>query len=105
MELVARMHEMILAAHTATGEARVASWPGLQAGRYETGRMYDAVDFEISADADSVTLGWGWTDEFRDYFLYQDYGTTQIAAVGSLGDSFTLGITRMASLMDRMALG
>ena len=104
-ELAARMHELILAAHTPTGEKRVALWPGLHAGRYDSGRMYDAVDYDVKLDEAGITLSWGWIDDLQTYFLYQEYGTEQIAAVGSLADTFTLGLTRMAQIMDRLTEG
>lgn len=103
MELVARMQALIMAAETPTGRARVAQWPGLNAGRYDSGLMHDSVDYEVIVADGAVLLGWGWTEEFRDYFLYQEWGTSQIAAVGALGDSFTLATTRVAEIMGRLA--
>lgn len=104
-ELAARMGMLILAAHTKTGEARVASGRGPHAGRYETGDMYNAVDYRIDVEPEAVILSWGWIQEWEDYFAAQEYGTSQIAAVGALADTFTLSLPRMAAIMDRMVAG
>ncbi|GAB2699509.1 hypothetical protein BKA24_001811 [Microbacterium marinum] len=125
-DLVERMQSMILAAHTPTGRARVASSSesdhygplGAQAGRYVTGEFYEGVDSAVAVEragrgsltaggnlvvAAEVILTWGWLENWRDYFEDQEWGTDTIEAVGALGDSFTLALTRVPELLERVA--
>jgi len=85
------MHETILAATTPTGEARVARG-GRYAGRYETGRFYNAMTGQTSAEGDEYTGTIGALHDFEDYFRFQDEGTARIEAAGSLEAGFQAGV-------------
>lgn len=103
--LAERMQEELLRAVTRTGLARVAAGKGIHAGRYDKGRMHDAVDYDIDVDQEerTVTLRWGWIQEWADYFALQEWGTEHIEAVGSLGTTYSWGISQLRGILSGMS--
>lgn len=99
-----RMQEVILAAETPTGQARVAAG-GTYSGRYEEGLFHDSVDYVIDVDHAThvITVRFGWLYEWRDYFAHQEFGTEHIARVGALGDTYTWGIAQLANVLRGLA--
>lgn len=99
-----RMQEMILAAETPTGLARVAAG-GAYAGRYDEGLFHNSVDYDVEIDHDArvITVRFGWLHQWRDYFAYQEFGTEHIVRVGALGDTYTWGIAQLANVLRGLA--
>jgi len=105
LSLATRMQEELLRAITPTGAARVAAGRGQHAGRYESGRMHDAIDYDLDIDREAriITLRWGWIQEWVNYFAYQEWGTQHIEAVGSLGTTYSWGIMQLRGILSGMA--
>ena len=103
--LAARMQKELLAAVTRTGSARVASGNGSHAGRFVSGAMHNAISWDIDVDHQSleVTLTWGWLSTWADYFALQEWGTSHIEAVGSLGTTYSAGIAQLRGILGGMA--
>ena len=59
---------------------------GNSAGRNDTGRMKESVDYEVNGSE----LIFGWIYDQENYFLYQEYGTARIAPMFALRDAATL---------------
>lgn len=73
---------------TRYGAKRMAAGRGRSAGRNDTGAMIDAISSEVKANKTTVTGKWGWIDEVKDYFSYQDWGTDRVPAAHSLLDTY-----------------
>ncbi|KZE41437.1 hypothetical protein [Microbacterium sp. T32] len=103
--LALRMQEELLRAVTRTGLARVAAGHGPHAGRYESGRMHDAISFDIEVDQEEriITLRWGWISDWADYFALQEWGTEHIEAVNSLGTTYSWGIAQLRGILSGMS--
>ena len=89
---------------TRTGEERVASGKGDFAGRHVTGTMIDSLDSHIDVipGVDEITVvgTFGWSDP-EDYFLYQDWGTTDhVPAAHSLQKSFLSTTEALGAAID-----
>lgn len=89
-EGVTHMHERILSAVTPWGSARasglVGGPPREHAGRYESGKMYEAVEGDaewVDSDKTEIVAHWGWTDP-DEYYKWQEEGTDHIAAMEAL---------------------
>lgn len=82
-----KMQQFILDAHTKTGDARVARG-GAQAGRYESGFMFNEVSSHVEVLPDGLYRGtFGW-DAAQAYFLQQEYGYGPIEAMHALLQAF-----------------
>ena len=73
---------------TMTGADRISRGRGNTAGRNDSGAMIDAISNTVDAEDGRVTGKYGWVNEQRDYFSYQDWGTKRVPAAHSLLDSF-----------------
>lgn len=100
-ELRDRMRQTLMESFTRTGLERVASGAGQQAGRYDEGDMHDLIDYtlDLEYDTEELVLRWGWIDEVREYFAYQEYGTGNIEPMGALQESFSYGMVRVAEIL------
>jgi len=52
--------------------------------RYETGTMFDKVDFEKRKNVNSLVIDIGWQDFFYKYFDYQERGTSKIGGMRAI---------------------
>jgi hypothetical protein len=97
------MKARILAAHTATGRARAASEKGGEAGRYETGEMYDGVEARTEQTATGAVGEFGWFDP-EGHELAQDWGAegTSIPPAHSLFEAFVAARENLASEIQTM---
>ena len=86
------------AAHTTTGEARMAANGPGTAGRNRTGHMIGEITSETHDEGDLLVGTWGW-DNPEDYFIQQEYGTARIAGAFSL---YTSMIAASAKLDTRI---
>lgn len=103
--LASRMQKELRAAVTRTGSARVAAGRGSYAGRYESGGMHNAISWDIDVNHQTleISLTWGWLSTWADYFALQEWGTSHIEAVGSLGTTYSVGISQLRGILARMA--
>lgn len=92
-----QMRRFILEAVTDTGARRVASGRGSEAGRYETGTMYDAVDSRVETNGDVTAGEFGWIEEYLRYFGYQEDGTGTVPSMHALHDAWANASERFQS--------
>lgn len=52
--------------------------------RYDTGDMYNAVDYRKRKTATGVSITMGWTRKFYKYFDYQERGTQYVGAMRAI---------------------
>lgn len=83
-----QMRQFILLAVTKTGEERVRSGRGGEAGRYESGTMYDSVESNVSKERGEIVGEFGWLDEFLEYFRIQEEGRGGVPAMHALHDAY-----------------
>ena len=96
------MHGAIFTAVTATGERRLARGDGGVAGRYETGRMAEAVEKDVYWE-DGVLIGrFGWLSDYDEYFSAQEDGTAKIEGMNALGGAFIRGEDRLQDHLKRI---
>lgn len=72
------IQEIILESHTETGKERVRSGRGSEAGRYETGAMYNAVWANVRKAGKggmSYSAQVGWLAGTPGYAVFQEQGT------------------------------
>jgi len=104
------MLKRIEEATTPTGDARAAGNKSSSrdagfgsAGRIESKDMYDAVSSRVetvnggSAGTDIIGR-FGWLDGFEDYFEYQEEGTSTIAPMHALFDTFVEAAAKLDGL-------
>ena len=97
--------ELLDAATTRTGEKRYAAGRGASAGRRDTDEMYEGIGSEVEATSKRVVGRWGWLNDPKAYYSYQDYGTGRIPPAGSLIDSFIQIRERFIKRVVRLARG
>jgi hypothetical protein len=75
-------------------------------GRYDTGLMFQAVDWRISLPGNKIIGEFGWLDNREAYFLYQEEGFThylsgqQIPAMFALQDA---GVAAQQEFLKRLS--
>lgn len=70
-----------------------------KSARYDTGLMFDSVEYKMLSSLPSRVSGeFGWTDEQRKYFVYQEKGFQhylsgkKIPAMNALRDAFSYAV-------------
>lgn len=56
--------------------------------RYESGTMFNKVDFKKRKNANSVVIRVGWNDTFYKYFDFQERGTSQIGGMFAIRNAY-----------------
>jgi len=88
---------------TRYGAKRFAAGKGRSAGRDHTGAMIDSISSDVKSAKTEVVGHWGWIDEFKDYFGYQDWGTSRVPAAHSLLDSYVQARAKFISRVTALA--
>lgn len=101
-EAVQVQKQLLDAAVTRTGAARISRGQGRTAGRNDSGTMIEAIDREVSFEQGRVVGKYGWVNGYQDYFSYQDFGTGRVPAAHSLLDSFVQMRIRFIQRMRRI---
>lgn len=98
-----RMKEIIETAITATGQQRQAS--GGHPGRIETGNMIDDIQSNIDLIGNNRIEGsWGWELALQLYYMYQEYGTSDIEGMRALQQSYIEAREKMLEGLVRAGL-
>lgn len=69
--------------------------------RYETGTMYDSVDFKKSKSVSRISVSIGWNNRFYKYFDFQERGTRYVGEMGALTTGYRKTIPQAYRLMSR----
>lgn len=68
------MKTNILASGTAFSQKARQAGINQRSGRYRTGEMYNSVKSRVEAGRVQVRAAFGWIENFKDYFRYQELG-------------------------------
>lgn len=69
--------------------------------RYDTGLMYDSVDYKLRKNKDQTRVDIGWTRRFHKYFDFQERGTEQIGAMNAVRNAYRSTAPKVYPLMYR----
>lgn len=92
------MRRIIEISVTDTGLKRAER--GGHPGRIETGEMIDSVTHDVTIERDRITAEWGWISNAHTYFLEQEHGTAQIAAMDAIGQSLEISEQDLIAKLD-----
>jgi hypothetical protein len=109
-ESAAMTQDILEAAVTKTGKARVASGLGRFPGRHATGNMVGSLSFtdlsDISLRSNELVAAYGWfSGEFEAYFRDQDLGEGNIPAARAMPQSFAQGKERLRGRLSDIVKG